>query len=163
MESSRTSDKLERTCSSRTVNSAWGSCCWRWTDWPCLDYRFMTFLLWLSAATVPSGWELCAKVRRVHARAGVRAGVKVNSSKVSGTPYGSSFLIAMWCNSNPKMNDACGTGRTSAAASLPSAAAWSFHRLWHEAAPTVLSYLSSVAIATVCHTSGFLQWQKSHV
>lgn len=73
------------------------------------------------------------------------------------------FLIVMWCNSNLQMSDACGRGRTRAASSLPSAAAWSFHRLWHEAAPTVLSYLSSVAIATVCHTSSFLQWQKPHV
>lgn len=75
MASSRTSDTLERSwCSSRTVNSARGSSCWRWTGWPCLDYRFMTFLLWLNAATVPSGWEVCAKVRRVHACACERWG-----------------------------------------------------------------------------------------
>lgn len=93
MESSRTSDTLERTCSSRTVNSARGSCCWRWTGWPCLDYLFMTFLLWLSAATDPSGWELCAKVRRVHACVCVRVrGCWGYLSKVLGTPYGSSFF-----------------------------------------------------------------------
>lgn len=91
MESSRTWDTLERTCSSRRGNSARGSCCWRWTGWPCLDYRCMTFLLWLSAATVLSRWALCAKVRRAWARAGCWGEL----SKVSGTLDGGSFPIAV--------------------------------------------------------------------